>query len=207
MEERRHGLRHGHDHHTHPAWIHWNLPDELAVSSGTLYFEAYNITNGNELWKSDGTASGTVMVQDIRPDGPSSSPERLTDVGGTLFFRADDGVNGQELWKSDGTASGTVMVKNIRSGGSSSAPEWLTDVDGTLYFSANDGVNGEELWKSDGTAPGTVMAANLLSGGSSASPERLKAIHDAANQLTLLFFTAYDFSTGRELWMAILILS
>ena len=122
---------------------------------------------------------------------------------GGFGFSASDGTNGFELWKSDGTATGTVMVKNIRSGGSSSAPEWLTDVDGTLYFSANDGVNGEELWKSDGTATGTVMAANLLSGGSSASPERLKAIHDAANQLTLLFFTAYDFSTGRELWMAI----
>jgi ELWxxDGT repeat protein len=63
-----------------------------------LYFRANDGTNGTELWKSDGTATGTVMVKDIQPGSPSSSPSNLTVVGSKLFFSADDGANGNELW-------------------------------------------------------------------------------------------------------------
>ena len=46
----------------------------------------------DELWKSDGTEAGTVMVKDIRPGEDSSSqPLFLTDVGGTMYFAAFDG--------------------------------------------------------------------------------------------------------------------
>jgi hypothetical protein len=49
-------------------------------------FTAYDGSiNGEELWKSDGTEAGTVMVKDINP-GASSVPDQLTDVNGTLFL-------------------------------------------------------------------------------------------------------------------------
>ena len=85
------------------------------------YFAANDATHGTELWKSDGTAAGTVMVKDIYPGlsssgGWSSSPTALTVIGGTLYFAANDGTDGTELWKSDGTAAGTVMVKDIYAG-------------------------------------------------------------------------------------------
>lgn len=71
---------------------------------------------GAELWKSDGTQAGTVLVKDIRPGPGGSNPEGLVNVNGVLFFRANDGVNGYELWKSDGTKTGTVLVRDIRPG-------------------------------------------------------------------------------------------
>ena len=70
---------------------------EITIGN-TLYFEADNGINGSDLWKSDGTEAGTVMVKDIKNGGDSSSPGSLTAVGNTLYFSADDGVVGQELW-------------------------------------------------------------------------------------------------------------
>ena len=81
----------------------WRSPLLLVHTSWRL--------TGTELWKSDGTESGTVLVEDINPGG-SSFPQYLTNVAGTLFFFANDGNSGQELWKSDGTATGTVLVKD-----------------------------------------------------------------------------------------------
>ena len=74
--------------------------------------------HGRELWKSDGTRAGTVLVKDIDPGRRRlrRRPSHLTAVGGTLFFTADDGTHGQELWKSDGTRAGTVLVKDINPG-------------------------------------------------------------------------------------------
>jgi ELWxxDGT repeat protein len=78
---------------------------------GTLYFSADDGASGYELWKSDGTAAGTVRVKDISAGASSSTPFYLTNVGGTLYFSANDGVSGNELWKSDGTETGTVPVR------------------------------------------------------------------------------------------------
>jgi ELWxxDGT repeat protein len=125
-------------------------PRDLTAVNGLLFFVADDLTNGAELWKSDGTPAGTVLVKDIVPGSVGSNPRLLTNVHGTLFFSADDGVHGPELWKSDGTGAGTVLVKDIEPGMSGSV-ESPAAVAGLLYF----GVHGE-LWKSDGTEAGTV---------------------------------------------------
>src|SRR5262245_51203926 len=44
-------------------------PDALADINGTLYFVADDGVHGRELWKTDGTEKGTVLVKDIWP-GP-----------------------------------------------------------------------------------------------------------------------------------------
>ena len=63
--------------------------------------------HGFELWKSNGTAAGTVMVKDINPGSKSSYPSFLTNVDGSLFFAATDAVHGSQLWQSNGTTAGT----------------------------------------------------------------------------------------------------
>lgn len=138
---------------------------EFSIVHNTLFFPVYENNKGYELWKSDGTPNGTVLVKDIRAGVNSSNPRKLTNVNGVLFFIADDGIHGFELWKSDGTANGTVMVKDINPGLSSGAG-FFADKDmaalgGMLLFVADDGQHGPQLWKSDGTSNGTVMVKNI----------------------------------------------
>ena len=133
--------------------------------NGTLYFEANDGVHGWELWKSDGTEAGTVMVKDISPGAGSAYHQLLTNVNGTLFFEANDGVHGWELWKSDGTDSRDCHGKGYPTRGATSMVcIILTAVNGTLSSEANDDVHGWELWKSDGTEAGTVMAMDIYPG-------------------------------------------
>ena len=93
-----------------------NTSPVKAVKSGSyLYFVADDGSSGSELWRTDGTLGGTIIVRDINPGAVGSVPEYLTDVNGTLFFSAYTDSYGEELWKTDGTAAGTVQVKDIYS--------------------------------------------------------------------------------------------
>ena len=55
-----------------------SYPDYLTAVGTTLYFRATDGTNGYELWKSDGTAAGTVMVKDIYSGSASSICDTCT---------------------------------------------------------------------------------------------------------------------------------
>ena len=177
---------------------------ELTNVNGTLFFTVPSstflddiegeISTNNELWKSDGTNSGTVLLKDIKPGLESSNPGNLTDINSTLFFRADDGTNGRELWKSDGTNSGTVLIKDINPGSGSSNASKFTDVNGSAFFIANNGTNGTELWKSDGTNSGTVLVEDITPGSQGTEFDNLTNVNGT------LFFTANDASNGVELW-------
>jgi hypothetical protein len=50
------------------------------------------------VWKSNGVAAGTFLVQVINPHKRGSYAPDLNNVNGTLFFNASDGVNGVEPW-------------------------------------------------------------------------------------------------------------
>ena len=187
--------------HSDPQW--------LTDVNGTLYFSAIDslVNSGGlqylnrELWKSDGTAQGTVLVADINGMG-HSSPAELTNMNGTLFFRASNGGLGNvELWKSDGTAVGTVMVKNINTTTTptfSSNPSSLTVVGNTLFFTANEGTasgkTGIELWKTDGTTAGTVRVKDIRTGTASSTPISLTNVGGT------LYFAANNGTNGVELW-------
>ncbi|MBH8578183.1 DUF4347 domain-containing protein [Nostocaceae cyanobacterium CENA369] len=128
----------------------YSLPSDysfpLIEVNGILYFTADDGTNGIELWKSDGTESGTVLIKDINSGSASSLPSNFRNVNGILYFTANDGIHGDELWKSDGTTAGTALVKDINFGTNSSSISELTNVGDILYFNADDGINGRELW-------------------------------------------------------------
>ena len=132
--------------------------------NGVLYFRPDDGVHGDELWKSNGTVPGTVLVKDVNPGAAGSELQEFINVNGVLFFRANDGVHGTELWKSDGTEAGTVMVKDIQPGQEGGILSSLFASNGIVYFQANDGTHGTELWKSNGTEAGTVLLKDIYPG-------------------------------------------
>src|SRR5438128_9153516 len=81
-------------------------PANFVNVNGIVFITANVPGYGVELWKSDGTFSGTTLVRDINLGSASSTPRFLTNANGLLFFRANDEF-GTELWRSDGTSAGT----------------------------------------------------------------------------------------------------
>jgi ELWxxDGT repeat protein len=170
----------------------------FAAMNGVLYFAADTGGDvGAELWRSDGTGGGTVLVADIFPGSESSDPQFLTpmtvtggEAGSYLYFSATNATaSGAELWRSDGQAGGnTILLKEIRTGGDSSNPRQFTVVGSMLFFTADDG-SGEELHVSNGRtgAANTARVADIVAGANGSQPSNLTVFN-----ATTLVFTAVN---------------
>ncbi|MAT41456.1 MAG: hypothetical protein CL609_03870 [Anaerolineaceae bacterium] len=169
--------------------IEYYYNSSLVISNDMLFFQATDSISGRELWRSDGTEDGTVLVKNIYPGGGGSYPQNITAVNNTLFFTAEDDIHGRELWRSDGTEEGTVLVKDITTGQNNTDLEELTAVNNTLYFIAYQDAYGYELWRSDGTDEGTHMVKDLLPGSGSSMINRYSTLTNVGGQL---FFVATD---------------
>jgi len=58
----------------------------------TAFFTASTPAEGQEVWKTDGTEAGTIMVRDIVPGVAGSSPRGFVAIGNNVFFTASSGV-------------------------------------------------------------------------------------------------------------------
>ncbi len=180
-------------------------PRDLTAMRGTLFFTARTPGHGRQLWKTNGTAAGTVML--TRVFGPvGADPEDLTVADGVLFFSAHYPRHGRELWKSNGTVAGTTMVRDIVRGPVGSNPQDITYAVGQqlpnphnrvlVYFSAWTAANGRQLWKSDGTAAGTVRVTDVNPGPAGLRPEDIAPVTG-----TTAMFSGDDGVHGREPWV------
>jgi ELWxxDGT repeat protein len=179
----------------------------VAAGVGKWVFPVNDTAGGTgiELWVTDGTTAGTILLKDINPGIGDSLPMQMTSLGSLALFEATDPTNGTELWATDGTPTGTVLVKDINPLAASSSPNCgsvslcngFTVMGSFIYFAANDGTNGIELWRSDGTTANTLMVANINTAvGAGSSPQEFGVLGS-----TLLFRA--DGGTalgGPELW-------
>ena len=85
------------------------------ASLGLLFFTGNDGVNGNELWKTDGTALGTSMVKNI--SSTNSQPIIFRPSNGVMIFGAEDDDGRAKLWRTDGTEAGTTLIKDIQPSG------------------------------------------------------------------------------------------
>ena len=162
-----------------------------------------DITNGRELWLTDGTPGGTALFKDINPGSADSDPGIWTAVGSHAVFTATTAAEGTELWVSDGTALGTTLLKDARIGASGSAPTVLGRLivggvadPNTLLVLLDDGVNGAELWTTDGTPGGTVLFKDINTGAAGSNASAWSSVNGRA------VFVADNGTNGTELWVS-----
>src|SRR5215208_4836617 len=200
-----------------------SAPDKVLRTKKWIFFAAITASKGEELWKSDGTKSGTKVVKDIVPGpGDSGAEDFVTIASRTTLFRAWDKDHGEELWKTDGTAKGTTLVKDINRDLPPGArcdqsdcgipkgwshPDTPTAMGNTLFFAADDGKHGVELWKSDGTEKGTTLVKDINTVKGNSNPnDKGDAVNRSAEVEKLfvvgktLYFRANDGKHGVELW-------
>lgn len=149
-----------------------------------LYFRADDGVSGSELWRSDGTESGTTLVKDIQGGPNGSGPGMFAQVDGMLFFTA---FTGSQLWRSNGSAAGTQLVRSF------TVVTWLYGHQGTLFFAGDPDNTGQELWRSNGTFNTTERVKDLNGVVGASLPINFHSAGD------LLYFDAIT-DTGWELW-------
>lgn len=173
----------------------YSVPSNAGAAVGDKYIFAgrsrATADTNLELFVSDGTPAGTILLQEIRAGDYGAFPKNILSVGSIAYFVATSGGFGHDLlWRTDGTPAGTYELSD------SYEPNTVVVSGGRAYFWKHDATHGSEPWVSEGTLATTRV---------------LKDIHTGANDslwgLVIVpfgsgvIFAAND-GTGNALWVS-----
>ncbi|WP_084647733.1 YCF48-related protein [Gelidibacter mesophilus] len=126
------------------------------VGSSVYFSIAKRVENGqntDDLWKTNGTQDGTILVKTFTWDPHlfGSNITNFIDYKDDLFFRAGNALD-HKLWKSDGTTEGTVKVGNTR------LDPWanLVVFEDLLYY-----IGGQKIWANSGSTESEAKISNV----------------------------------------------
>ncbi|HEX2956039.1 MAG TPA: ELWxxDGT repeat protein [Chitinispirillaceae bacterium] len=187
-------------------------PRNFMEMDGSVYYEGNDLSVGDDdvdfqLWRTDGTAAGTVKIVDSPMNGAIK-------VGSTIYFRRFTPATGIELW-SYTSADGAKMVSDINPGPNSSYPDNMVEFNNKLVFFAYTDALGYELWITDGTSSGTTLikdcnpgaahgqiytGTTYTSGGNNHPYLIVQNHYSPIVYKNKLYFFASDGINGYELW-------
>ena len=157
----------------------------FASTSDKFYIMRSEDSIAAELWCTDGTEAGTVLLKEFNRDGVSSSQILNNDlmvalppvapeiVSSTVVFLGEDEDYGVELWRSDGTPESTNRITDLEDGaGDIDVDEMIVHED-KVFFTASTSAEGLEMWYTQGTVETTFMLGPMVPGAGSGYIEKL----------------------------------
>lgn len=156
------------------------------VINNTLYFVAQDGCSNGEIWKTDGTITGTERITDFLDYNIAA----LTLIGEEFYFlvKKNDLL---EVWKSDGTTEGTLLIKE-------NLPIWnVPSFQGKcknifLFTFQPYGTNDSRVWRSDGTSEGTFPITGEID-GNGAGPGGTSALTQYIELNDELYFVSRNY--------------
>jgi len=88
-------------------------PVSFLTLGNQILFTAHDFDHGRQLWRTDGTESGTFQLQDIARAGDDAhvalgGPDTI--INGVAYFTAGENAAYPDLWRTDGTIAGTYKI-------------------------------------------------------------------------------------------------
>lgn len=118
-----------------------------------VVFRSQTFAMGAEPYYNNGTATGTVLLQDLEPGSGSSQPMSMATIGERCYFVAFSG----RLFATDGTPAGTTELLI----GAANLPTNITNLFAgrqRVFFTGATQAGTIGLWTTDGTTAGTTLA-------------------------------------------------
>ena len=166
---------------------------KLAVSGNYAYFPADNGITGTELYRWDGTAAPS-LVLDLYPGGISSGIEEVVAHNGLLYFGGLGDAYGNELWSYNPASGYKQRVTDVSPGGLNSFPRFITAYKNKLYFTATT-LGGADMYVYDPMTNSTVLMSDAVPSFAGSNADGYTVINDK------LYFVAEEGATGRELYV------
>lgn len=173
-------------------------PDTLTPFGNKIVFRGKDAAHGQEPWISDGTIIGTKMIKDVVTGTSISNPFNFVALDTKVFLTMVTPTNGRSFWVTDGTETGTSLFwdPDYTIG---AYPQKLTRAGNKVYAIASVKDNtvsplifhGREIaWVSETSYGHHNIADSALN----SNPDHFAAQGD------VIYFSADDYSAGRELW-------
>lgn len=173
----------------------------LPVADGRVVFAADDGFVGNELWGSDGTEAGTVLLADTCP-GPCSGQPGLRTVTSissngaavaAVFEAWEETGTGSHLWWTDGTPAGILRLTQRPVQIAFDFNVWVAEL-GLFFFVVDDPAAGRELWVSEVRRGSARRLLDLWPGAGKSPDTWLRSFGGRA------YFFRDDGVSGPNLW-------
>ncbi len=137
----------------------------LAFWNGHVYFAASGQSNqGVELWRTDGTATGTILWKDLNPGSASSQPRNFTVFNNRLFFVATTAATGTEMWEVSLGDARATLYKEFTPGAASSDISAIQVIGLHMYVLADAVLYNTVSTGALNTPPLSVLHSNVARG-------------------------------------------
>lgn len=161
-----------------------------------IYFRYSTLLpQAGSLWRSDGTAQGTVRLWQVTGDIVP-----FATFGNRLLFGRSTGGSTYELWDGDGTQAGSTRLATFQANINQAPASDFVQLGTRICFLATN-ANRTDLWCSDGTAAGTVAVTDPTFGSLEAIATPGRATARLVQFAGGVWFTSQMGTPKQRLWV------